>query len=371
MKNLEKTAKRLEKAVKNNEKIILFGDADLDGVASSIILKETIKKIGGICRVYISDRKRWDYGLSSKAILAMKREAPGVLVTLDCGISNFEGAIEAKKRGFELVIIDHHQTLSKLPKASIILNPMQKGDSYPFKKMANAGIVYKLSREILKERFKEKERRFLELASLATIADMVPREEDNKEMLKKGIPFLEKSKITALKVINKEKDKDFISNVISLLNITKSTGKTNEAYLLLTTKNEKRAREKVKKIKKDHALRKRGIEKEAEKIIKNFKDEDVLVFSTGSFSSHWGGAVASRVIKKIKKPIFLYSLDKRLASGSARVPSGDDAVKAMKHCSKYLCSFGGHSAAAGFMAKEKDLGNLEKCLREYFKKTKE
>jgi single-stranded-DNA-specific exonuclease len=141
MKNLKKVAKRIKDAVKNNEKIILFGDADLDGITSVIILEETIKELGGNVIIYTSNRKKWGYGMSKDAVLDIKKESPALLVSLDCGISNFDGAEQAEKEGFEFVVIDHHKIISKMPKASIVLDPHQKGEKYPFKKLANVGIV--------------------------------------------------------------------------------------------------------------------------------------------------------------------------------------------------------------------------------------
>jgi single-stranded-DNA-specific exonuclease len=361
MKNLKKVARRIKEAVKNKEKIVLYCDADLDGIVSVIVLEETIKELGGKAVVYISNRDKWGYGLSKKAVFDMRKEAPGILISLDCGISNFDGAEEALKRKFELIIIDHHKTLDELPCASLILNPMQKGDRYPFKKLANAGIVYKLAEEILKDKFVAKKNVFLELVSVATIADMVPREEDNKEILKEGLKLLEDPESKALSLLKKEYKKEFLDKTVSLLNVSRPRGKTNKAYLFLKGKDN------LKEMKADQVKRKKKMEKEEERIFKKVKEGDLIIFEEGKFPSCLAGSLASRVIRKYKKPVFLYVKEKDGVRGSVRVLSDQDSVEAMGSCKKYLQSYGGHSAAAGFILKEKNIEKFKSCLIKYFK----
>ena len=134
IKNLKRAAGRIKRAIKNKEKIILYGDADLDGAASVIILKESIKNLGGkVARVYFPDREKEGYGLNQKALNLLKKEAPALLILLDCGISNFKEIKLAKKLSLKVIIIDHHEVLEKLPEAEIIIDPKQPGDKYSFK----------------------------------------------------------------------------------------------------------------------------------------------------------------------------------------------------------------------------------------------
>ncbi len=367
MKNLKKVSKRIKDAVKNNEKIVLYCDADLDGVVSAIVLEETIKKIKGKVSIYVSNREKWGYGLSRKAVLYMKKEAPALLVSLDCGISNFDGAEEAKKQKLELIIIDHHKTLGRLPSAKIILDPMQKGDKYPFKKLANAGVVYKLSEEILKESFLEKRNHFLEIVSLATIADMVPKEEDNKKILDEGLKLLENPQNKSLYILKKKLKKEFLDKAVSLLNVSKAKGKVNKTYLFLKTKKGDVARKILKEMEKDYKERKKKMEIEQKRLFSRIKEDDVIVFEEGKFPSYLAGSLASRVIRKHKKPVFLYVKEKDGVRGSVRVLAGQDSVEAMGSCKKYLQSYGGHAAAAGFILKEKNIENFKNCLIKYFK----
>ncbi len=363
MKNLKEVSNRIKEAVDNNEKIIIFADADLDGITSAVILEESVRYIGGDSVVYISRRDEWGHGMSESAADFMKEESPGLLVTLDCGVTNFRGVEKAKENGFEVIIIDHHQTLSDVPEASLILDPMQEGDDYYFKKLANVGIVYKLSQEVLGSDFLHKKRTFLELTTLGTIADMVPREKDNKEILDEGVDLLKNPEVVGLNELKKSlKDEEFIEEAVSLLNVTISRGPVNTGYLLLTEKNRKNAKKLIEDIKEEHIQRKRLIEREEQKILNKISSEDPIIFVEGDFPSSLVGTIATKVIKKQKKPVFVYVIEDGCARGSARVPKGYDAVDMMKRCQNYLTNFGGHAPAAGFRLNSEYLESFKSCL---------
>ncbi len=366
MKNLKEVSERIKKAVDDNEKIVLYGDADLDGVTSVVILEEAIGKIGGRAVVYISDRENWGYGLSKEAVLNMKKESPALLISLDCGISNFEGAETANKEGFDFVIIDHHKTQSKLPKASLILDPLQEGDRYPFKKLANAGVVYKLTQEMLGKDFPAKKNRFLEMVVLATIADMVPKEADNKKFLEEGLGLLEDPSITSLAVLKERTEENFVEYVTSLLNVTKAKGTANNTYFFFKEDDPQEIENLINEIKVDYEKRKQEIKVEEERISEKVDEDSLFIFEEGSFPSSLAGSVASKIIKKHGKTVFLYAREDGIASGSVRVVVGQDAVEMMTHCKKYLESFGGHPEAAGFMLKEENIENFKNCLTDYF-----
>src|SRR3989344_359787 len=188
IKNLKKAAERITTAVKNKENIILYGDADLDGAASVIIFKEALKNLGAEpSAVYFPDRETEGYGITPKGLDYLKKFSPALLVAFDLGIGNFEEVKTAKKLGLEVIIIDHHEILDKLPSASIIVNPKQKGDRWPFKEFAASGLSFKLAELILAEKFSDSLRNnFLELAALATIADMMPKKDENALIISEG-----------------------------------------------------------------------------------------------------------------------------------------------------------------------------------------
>jgi len=377
IKNLEKAAKRILRAVKNKENIIIYADADLDGVASAIILEDCLKSLGWhASKIYFPDRETEGYGITETGLKKLKEFSPALFLALDCGIGNFKEVEKAKKMGFEVIIIDHHEILDKLPSASIIVDPKQKGDKYPFKQLATVGLVFKLTEVVLKEKMTENLRNnFLELTALATIADMMPRTDDNQILIQEGLACLEKSwrpgiqallnlkEFTGLSLLEK------VNKINSLLNVRDIKNDLPAAFRLLTCpdrkKSEKLARELFEKGKKRKERIKEILEELERKIFG--KSEEPIIFEG---SPNWElvllGVVASLLSKKYKKPVFLYKKGEKESQGGIRAPVGFNVVEAMRKCSKNLITFGGHPQAAGFRIKNKHLEDFKECLFDYF-----
>jgi single-stranded-DNA-specific exonuclease len=374
IKNLKKAANRILKAIKKKERIILYGDADLDGTTSVIILKETIKNLGGNNTViYFPDREKEGYGINEIALNYLKKFAPALFLAFDCGISNFKEVILAKKMGFEVIIIDHHEILDRLPKASIIVDPKQKGDKYPFKELANAGIAFKLSQVLLKEKFNQSLRKnFLELAALATIADSMPAENENKTMIEEGLFSLENSWRPGIRAfLEMGFPEDYLNfrqkvfKIISLLNIRDVQNQLPASFRLLTISSLKEAKEMVKSLSEKAVFRKQRIneiiEQVEEKIL--IEEEEPIIFVGDDF---WEltllGPVASLILQKYKKPVFLFKKDKNEAQGTIRTPNGVNSIILLKKCKKYLLTYGGHPRASGFRLKNENLEEFKECL---------
>ncbi len=367
IKNLKKAAERIQKAVKDKEKVILYGDADMDGISSVIILKEAIKNLGGqVSAVYFPNRETEGYGLNEDALDYLKNQAPALLIVLDCGIGNIEEVKLAKKMGFEVVIVDHHEPLKKLPSASIIVNPKQKGDKYGFKEFAASGVVFRLAEALLKKKLSVSLRNnFLELTALATLADMMPRIKDNAEFFREGMASLENTFRPGLKVFTEGPQK-----IISACHAGSNEDHINECYLLLTSTSVKEAERLAKELQEKayaRQMRIREIVSEIEKRIS--KEPETLIVFEGDRA--WPvlmvGPAASKICQAYKKPVFLYSQKIGYCQGAIRTPEGIDAVKAMIHCSKTLESYGGHPQAAGFRTQKENLEEFKACLIKYFK----
>ncbi|MBZ9571806.1 DHH family phosphoesterase [Patescibacteria group bacterium] len=379
IKNLKKAAQRIIVAIKSKEKIILYGDADLDGVSSVLILKETLKTLGGeIPAIYFPDREKEGYGLNVKALNYLKNEAPSLLITLDCGIGNFEEIKLAKKLGFEVIIVDHHQVLNKIPQASIVVDPKQKGDEYPFKELANAAIAFKLSQALLGKKLTQSlKENFLELVALATIADQMPRIEENQIFIEEGIRSLRNSWRPGLRAFLKinllkscKNFQEFIQRIISSLNTADVKNHLTGAYLLLTQKDEETAEYLVKGLLEKSSQRKvriREINREVEERILK-KSEEIVFEGASDWSLTLLGPVASRICQKYKKPTFLFQKGQKESQGAVRIPQGLDGVKAMGTCPEILETYGGHPPACGFRIKNENLEQFKKRLIEYFSK---
>jgi len=376
IKNLKKVAQRILKAIRNKERIILYGDADLDGISSIIILKEAISNLGGkVEKVYFPDREKEGYGINKMALKFLEKTAPALFISLDCGISNFEEVNKANSMGFEIIIIDHHQVLDKLPKAEIIVDPKQKGDKYPFKELSTAGITYKLSQVLLQDQLCESlKNNFLELVALATIADMMVEEKDNRIMIEHGLFSLENTFRPGLKAFFEKdtiKDNNILSTrqiaqkIISALNIVEVKDHLNETYLLLTSNSLEEAKIKVEELFKKRE-QKQLIVKEILEEIENRvfkKTSDPIVFE-GDVS--WPlillGGVASRICNQHKKPAFIFRIGDKVSRGAVRTPQEVNGVDLMNTCSKLLETFGGHPRASGFTIKTKNIEKFKECL---------
>jgi len=381
IKNLKKVANRILEAVKNKEKVILYGDADPDGVASVIILKETLDALGSPpIQIYFPDREKEGYGITEVALKILAKKAPALLITLDCGIGNVREVEIAKKIGFEVIIIDHHKMLPEVPKASIICDPKQKGDKYPFKELATAGISYKLSKILFSSVGKSyRLEKFLELVAIATLADQMPLLQDNEKLVKEGILALNFTERKGLKSLMEETQfgsssiKEVRRKILPPLNAALATGSLNEAYLLLIEKDPKKAKEGAKKLIEKAELRREEIKsifwELEERILKRGKAPQRIIFEGDeSWPLIFLGSVASRICQKYKKPVFLFKKGKEESPGAVRTPKGLDGVKMMINCRQLLITYGGHPLAAGFRIKNENLQSFKECLFKYFKR---
>ena len=274
--------------------------------------------------------------------------------------------------GFKVIVIDHHEVLDKLPKADIIVDPKQKGDKYSFKGLSTAGIAFKLSEILLKNKLTENLRNnFLELTALATIADMMPREFDNEIFIKEGLFSFEKSWRPGIKVfLDSEQFKNYpnlaqkVSKIISVLNVRDVDNNFPASFRILTSSSLKEAKEIFSKLIQKSELRKGKITVILEEIERRIaKKESPIIFEgDANFEFTLISPVASLLCQKYQKPTFIYKKLGKESQGTVRTPSGINSVLLMKKCSKILLTYGGHPLASGFRIKNENLEKFENCL---------
>lgn len=375
IKNLKKAAERIIIAIKEKERVVLYGDADLDGVSSVIILKETIKSLGGkVSAVYFPDREIEGYGITEIGLKFLEKHAPALLLVVDCGIGNFKEIKLAKKLGFEVILIEHHEVLDRLPKAEIIVNPKQKGDRYPFKGLATVGIIFKLSELILGDKMKGVlKNTFLELVALATLADMMPQQSENKLFITEGLSLLKKTFRPGIRVFFKteifKNPLDFIqkvSKMISILNVRDIENRFPASYRLLTASTMAEAEKIVKILLKKGKIRKEKIERIIEGVEERIKGipGPIIFEGDAAFDLILISSAASIICQKYRRPTFLYKKMAKESQGTVRTSRDTDAVELMKKCKKHPLTYGGHPRAAGFRIKNSNLEKFKKCLSE-------
>jgi len=376
IKNLKKAADRIKEAIKKKEKIILFGDTDMDGVTSVIILKEAIKNLGGdVAKIYFPDLQKDGYGLNKKAVEDLKDFSPALIIMVDCGIGNFKEIDMANDLGFEVVIIDHHEILDKLPNASVIVDPKQKGDKYPFKFFAAVGLTFKVAEKLLEDKMTEGLRRgFLELVALATIADMMPKTDDNEEMIIEGLSTIESSwrpgiqAMFELDVLRPYNLSQKVNKVNAFLNVRNLEDGKPLAFRLLTSKDKEKAQELASTLYEKNQEKKIKIRSIVSQIKKKIDPEEPIIFIG---DKDWElillGIAASIISKDYQRPTFLYTIGEKESQGSVRAPGGYDTVKAMKESEDILETYGGHPMASGFRIKNSNLEEFKKRLIKYYK----
>ena len=386
IKNIDKAANKIKKAIKDGERIILYGDSDMDGVTSTVILEEAIKNLGGhIDCVMFPDRESDGYGLNLKALRKIDGKHPALMILMDQGIGNIKEIDLANKMGFEVIIIDHHEPLKGLPEASVIVDPKQKSDSYPFKGLANVGIVFNLCLELLGDSKKHLisqnlKNSFLELAALGTIADRVPQIEQNQDIIEEGLRSLRNTFRPALRAFldilgDGKVFEEYLSQIIAALNSAESVDFNNDSYTLLTSSDQQKCRELAQKLLDKNKHKQtvvNNIVKEIERRIQKEelkgKSQNIIFEGDPSWKLVLAGSAASIICEKYQKPAFIFKKMDNESCGSVRNPLGTNSVEAMKECSDILITYGGHANASGFRIKNEHLDEFKECLNKYFKK---
>ncbi len=373
IKNIEKVNSRILKAIENKEKIILYGDPDLDGAVSVIILKESIQTLGGeVTDIYFPNRVKEGHGITMKALEELKELTPALLISVDCGIGNVKEVEKAKKLGFDVIIIDHHKVLDEIPDADIIVDPKQPGDMSPFKGYAAAGVVFKLSKLLLKDKMSASlKANFLEMTALASIADMVPQVDENKVFIERGLDSIEDSWRPGIKAFfemgfldDKEDFHKKISEMVSILNIQVNKDNAPACFKVLTTTSDEELEPLIRELKRTYKNKNKNITelvKEIEEVVDGSKDP--LIFEGGEeFDYMLIPGAASILCNTFEKITFLYKKMEGESLGTVRSPAGIDSVDLMKNCKDLLITFGGHPRASGFRIKNENLEKFKNCL---------
>ncbi|MFW6283350.1 MAG: DHH family phosphoesterase [Minisyncoccales bacterium] len=380
IKNLQKVGDRILEAIDQEERIILYSDSDLDGVTALLVLKEAIQSLGGkIEKIYFPNRETEGHGINETALNNLKEKAPALLIVTDMGMGDDKEVKMAQKMGFEIIIIDHHKVLNGVPPASIVVDPKQKGDNYPFKELAASGLVFKLVEVLFNNEIpKSLKKSFLEVTALATVADMMEQKEDNKKIIDKGLPLVKKSWRPGVKALWEsdflDDDMTFnnkISKMLSILNVRSKKDTLPASYRLFTAESEEEAKPIIKEI----IQKQKQKEREKEEIIEELKGRPSLVSKSSTIifegDPEWDivllGGIDSHLTRKYNKPVFLYKKGEKESLGTVRVPKGVDSVDAMSSCSELLETFGGHPAASGFRIKNENLTKFKQRLIDFFK----
>ncbi len=378
MNDMDKAVSRIKKAIDKKEKIVIFGDYDVDGVTSTAVLYKTLKHLKAKhLDYYIPDRNKEGYSLNKKAILEITKEKTGLIITVDCGITNIEEIALANKKKTDVIVCDHHLVPANLPSAYAILNPKQKKDKYLFKDLAGVGVTFKLAQGLLQTKDNRNEtflKWMMDLAGLGTIADMVPLVDENRIFAKYGLIVLKKTKnlgIRALMAKAKINPLNLDTEVVNFQIAPRlnAAGRMDHAYSslkLLISSSYAEAEKIAENLNALNNQRQKLIEqiiKEAREEIGVFdKQRKILILSNKDWPITVLGLVAGKLSDEINRPVILIEKGGKESKGSGRSIENFNITDALKGCKKILTKFGGHKGAAGFSLRTKDLELLDKNL---------
>ncbi len=362
--NLNKSLKRIEKAIKTSENIIIFGDYDVDGICASAILWETLNALKAKVLPYIPSRFDEGYGLSIEGIdNLLKRQKVDLIITVDNGIVAHDAVDYANSKGIDVIITDHHVPAKKLPKAFSIVHTTS---------VCGAGVAYILSKEIKKEKI-EKEDKHLELVTLATIADLVPLTKENRILVFHGLKKLRETKRPGLLALfNKAKIKKEeigvyeIGHVIApRLNAAGRLADAMDALRLVCTNDRVKAENFANSLNKINFERQQitmDALSHAKTNVKKKELKNLIFIADKSYQQGIVGLVAGRLVEEYYLPSIVISKGEKFSKASARSVKGFNIIEFLRQAQDLLVDVGGHPMAAGFTVETKNLELLEKKL---------
>ncbi len=381
MPDMEIAVNRIIKAINNQEKVIIYGDYDVDGITSITVLKKFLADRGLEVDSYIPNRLDEGYGLNKNAIDYIVSKGYDLMITVDCGISGNEEIDYANTLGLETIVTDHHEPTETLPKALAVVDAKRKDNKYPFNQLAGVGVVFKLIQAISQVyKLEEKEYlKYLDIVCVGTISDIVPLVDENRVITKLGLKLVEVTKNVGLKSLlatigYKKVDSSAISfGVAPRINACGRMGHEQDALQLFLTDNVVEAVKISQKLneynKQRQDIEKKIFEEVLTKIENGEKDKPCIVLAEKNWHHGVIGIVSSKVTEMYYKPSILICLENGEGKGSGRSIQGFDLHEALTKCSNHVDRFGGHSMAIGISVSEDNFEAFKSEFEDYVSNT--
>ena len=359
MKGMKEAVARLDHALKNNETILIYGDYDVDGTSAVSLMERYLSTFTSKLFTYVPDRYTEGYGISFQGIDYAKAQGCTLIIALDCGIKAIDKVQYAKEKGIDCIIADHHRPSDQVPDAVAVLDPQQADCPYPYKELCGCGLGFKLAQayhEYLQRPFSEL-MPLLDLVAVATAADIVPMDGENRTLMYFGLEVINEQPSAGVKALFGEHQgaitvSDVVFKAAPRINAAGRIEHGKYAVSLLTETSPEQALQKAKQIDELNSERKEldsSIAAEAlDQIEANGEQEH---YTSVVFNEEWHkgviGIVASRLIEHYYRPTVVFTKSGDKYAASARSVQGFDIYEALEQCSEYLEQFGGHKYAAG------------------------
>ena len=370
MGDMEPAAGRIAQALLRKERMAVFGDYDVDGITSTCLLTDFLRKNGADCLAYIPGRLEEGYGLNPMAIRSLHDRGVKLIITVDCGITAVEEAALCRELGMDLVITDHHECKKVLPEAVAIVDPHRPGDPYPHQNLSGVGVAFKLAsalagsqEEILAE--------YADMVCLGTVADVMPLVGENRRFVARGLEALQNTKRPGLAALIRECGCDkqpitatTIGYVLApRINAAGRMGEIDLAVELFLTEDPEKGRE--------LAARLCALNRKRQEVESRIYDEALSMLPPGKppaaivlAGEHWHqgvvGVVASRMAEEFCCPAFLICMDGDKGKASSRSYGGFNLFAALTELAPLLESYGGHELAAGFTISRENIDEFRR-----------
>ena len=378
---MKEGAARIFQAIKNHEKILVYGDYDVDGITATALLTGLLRQLGAQVEYYIPGRLEEGYGLNNQAILEAGEKGAGLIVTVDCGISSVRETAFAAQLGLDVIITDHHQLPPQLPTAQAVISPRLADPSAPWAELAGVGVAFKLGQAVAALcRRGELCEEYLDLTALGTIADIVPLVGGNRILVREGLPYIGSAERPGMKALlevaglqGRKLSAEQVAYLLApRLNACGRLGRAELGVELLLTSDPLFAREAALALNRENQAR-----QALETVIINealqqmgarpdLNSMKIIVLASSNWHPGVIGIAASKLVDKYHRPTVMIALEESgIGKGSARSIPGFNLHAALEQVREYLINFGGHEQAAGFSLREEAIPFFTEALQAY------
>ena len=374
MKGMQTAVTRVVQAIARDERIVVYGDFDADGITSTALVVQFLQSLGARVQPYIPHRVDEGYGLNADSVKRLVQDGTRLLITVDCGVSSVAEIAWAQSHGMDVIVTDHHHMPTEMPSALAILNPRQPDCRYPFKDLAGVGVAYKLAHGICMA-FGRDERELaetLDLVALGTVADLAPLLGENRALVRRGLAQLSRPERPGLQEMMlraglQRVDAGTIAFALGpRLNAAGRMDSAMSSYHLLTTEDYSEARRLADELESVNRERQRvtvelhGVARR--QVQERGTDERLLLVCGDEFAPGIVGLVAGRLAEEYYRPAVVVHRGEVTSRGSARSIPEFSIVSALDECRDLLVRYGGHAQAAGFTVANENLAELHRRL---------
>jgi len=379
MKDMDKAALRIKKAVETGERIAIYGDYDVDGMTSSALLALWLESRGAAYEIYIPGRFDEGYGLNNSALDALKSNGVKLVVTVDCGITAIDEARHAETIGLDLVITDHHECKETLPGACAVVDPKRPDCGYPYKSLAGVGVAFKLVCALENDYLSDDIfQMYSELVAVGTVADVMPVIGENRELIRRGLCILNSDPRPGLRSLISEVNTDpgkITAATVGFtlaprLNAAGRMGQTGLSVDLLLTEDIKvadRLAVELCRLNGERRSLEQGILEEAVSMLPDSEPDEPIVLARHGWYQGVTGIVAAKMAERYRVPVIIISIDDDcIGRGSCRSFGSFAIYEALCSCEDILINYGGHEMAAGVTVAEENIEQLRRRISGHY-----